>query len=176
MDAAWAAVGSRRISSSFQEHAMRFRRIPPALGLAALLAVLLLAARPADATPPVNTLGSGEVAILGYDPVAYFTDGKAVKGQAAFEHRWNGAVWRFASAAHRDAFAKEPERYAPRYGGYCAYGVAQGYAVKIDPEAWSVVGDKLYLNYSQGVRKTWSKDVPGYIAQADSNWPKVLGK
>ena len=155
---------------------MHLQRIPTLLGLATLLAVLFFTAQPATAMPPVNTLGSGEVAILGYDPVAYFTDGRAVEGKPAFEQRWNGAVWRFASAANRDAFAKDPERYAPRYGGYCAYGVAQGYAVKIDPQAWSVVGGKLYLNYSKGVQATWSKDVPGYIAQADAKWPAVLKK
>ena len=85
-----------------------------------------------------------------------------------------GAKWLFSSAEHRDAFAKEPEKYAPQYGGYCAYGVSQGYAVKIEPDAWTIVNGKLYLNYDRGVQKTWEKDLPGYIAKADKNWPGVL--
>lgn len=157
---------------------MTLRTIQGRLLLAAALlaAALVTAGHTAFAVAPVNTRGSGEVAILGYDPVAYFTDGAATQGKADFELRWNGAVWRFANAANRDAFAADPERYAPRYGGYCAYGVARGYAVKIDPEAWTIVDDRLYLNYSKGVQATWTKDIPGYIAEADANWPKIAGK
>lgn len=155
---------------------MTLRTIQGRLLLAAALlaAALVTAGHTAFAVAPVNTRGSGEVAILGYDPVAYFTDGAATQGKVDFELRWNGAVWRFANAANRDAFAADPERYAPRYGGYCAYGVARGYAVKIDPEAWTIVDDRLYLNYSKGVQATWSKDIPGYIAKADANWPGIV--
>ena len=85
-------------------------------------------------------------AIRGYDPVAYFTQGKPVKGSREYTHQWNGATWRFASAQNRERFAAAPAKYAPQYGGYCAYGVASGYAVKIEPDAWSVVDGKLYLN------------------------------
>ena len=113
-------------------------------------------------------------AIRGYDPVAFFTEGKPVEGSRKFTHKWKGATWRFASAQNRDAFAVAPEKYAPQYGGYCAYGVANGYTVSTVPEAWSVVGGKLYLNYSLGVRADWLKDVPGYIRKADGNWPKAL--
>jgi hypothetical protein len=113
-------------------------------------------------------------AIRGYDPVAYFTQGQPVKGSERFTHRWKDATWRFASAENRDRFAAAPEKYAPQYGGYCAFGVASGYAVSIDPAAWSVVDDKLYLNYSPGVQADWKRDVPGYIRKADANWPKVL--
>jgi YHS domain-containing protein len=113
-------------------------------------------------------------AIRGYDPVAYFTDGKPLKGAEKFSYQWKGATWRFASAENRDRFAGAPEKYAPQYGGYCAYGVASGYAVSIDPAAWTVRDGKLYLNYSAGVQKDWLKDVPGYIRKADANWPRVL--
>jgi YHS domain-containing protein len=113
-------------------------------------------------------------AIRGYDPVAYFTEGKPVEGSRKFTHQWKGATWRFASAQNRDAFAAAPDKFAPQYGGYCAYGVANGYTVSTVPEAWSVVGGKLYLNYSLGVRADWLKDVPGYIRKADGNWPKAL--
>jgi hypothetical protein len=115
-------------------------------------------------------------AIRGHDPVAYFTQGAPIKGSEKIVFEWKGAKWRFANAENRDLFAKSPEKYAPQYGGYCAYGVAQNYAVSIDPEAWRIVDGKLYLNYSKGVQRDWNKDVPGYIRKADTNWPNVLKK
>jgi len=113
-------------------------------------------------------------AIRGYDPVAYFDQGGPVKGSKQFSHQWGGATWHFASAENRDRFAAAPEKYAPRYGGYCAFGVAEGYAVSIDPSAWSIVDGTLYLNYSHGVRERWRKDISGHIRKADANWPAVL--
>ena len=123
---------------------------------------------------PVYSDASG--AIRGYDPVAYFTEGRPVKGSKQFTHRWNGAEWRFASELNRERFAAAPEKYAPQYGGYCAYGVASGYAVKIEPDAWSVVDGKLYLNYDRSVQASWQKDVPGFVRKADANWPRVLAR
>jgi YHS domain-containing protein len=123
---------------------------------------------------PVFSDRSG--AIRGYDPVAYFSQNRPVKGSTQFSHRWKGAEWRFSSAENRDRFAAAPEKYAPQYGGYCAFGVAGGYAVKIEPDAWSIVDGKLYLNYDQSVQQEWKKDVPGYIRKADGNWPAVLAK
>jgi YHS domain-containing protein len=111
-----------------------------------------------------------EGAIRGYDPVAYHTENRPVPGNRAFAHDWQGATWLFASAGNRDLFAKDPERYAPQYGGYCAYGTSQGYKVSTQPEAFSIVGGKLYLNYSLPVQQTWNADRPGYIALADANW------
>ena len=119
-----------------------------------------------------STLFGG--AIKGYDTVAYFTEGKAVKGSSDHEFKYKGATWKFASADNQMAFEKNPEKYAPQYGGYCAYAVSQGYTASIDPEAWSIVDGKLYLNYSKGVRDKWSQDIPGYINKANANWPKVL--
>lgn len=141
--------------------------------------LLLLAAALAVASPALAQkaevyspwLGA---AIRGTDPVAYFTEGRPVEGSRKFTHQWKGATWRFASAANRDAFAAAPEKYAPQYGGYCAYGVANGYTVSTAPEAWSIVEGKLYLNYSLDVRADWLKDVPGYIRKANGNWPKAL--
>ena len=115
-------------------------------------------------------------AIRGYDAVAYFTQGQAVKGLEKFTYPWRGATWRFASAENRDHFAASPENYAPRYGGYCAYAVAQGSTASIDPAAWSIAEGKLYLNYSLGVRERWKEDAPGNIRKADANWPGVLGR
>ena len=115
-------------------------------------------------------------AIKGYDPVAYFTESKPVKGEKEFIYSWKGAEWYFASAENLEKFKVNPEKYAPQYGGYCAYGVAQGYAVKIDPEAWEIVDDKLYLNYNLKIQKDWQEKKQAYISTADINWPKVLEK
>lgn len=114
------------------------------------------------------------VAIRGADPVAYFTEDKAVKGSADYEYEWNGATWRFSSAENRDLFASNPEAYAPQYGGYCAKAVSEGNLASIDPEAWGIVDGKLYLNYSPGVQQQWLQDVSGNIAKGDQNWDDVL--
>jgi YHS domain-containing protein len=113
------------------------------------------------------------MAIDGYDPVAFFTEQKPVKGSPEFRSDFQGSTFQFASAAHRDAFAADPSKYAPQYGGYCAYGMAKGYKAAIDPAAFTVVSDKLYLNYSETVRSRWVMDIPGYIRKADVNWPDV---
>ena len=116
------------------------------------------------------------VAIDGYDPVAYFVDGKPVRGLTEYEQTWNGARYRFASAANRDRFANSPESFAPQYGGFCAYAVSRGYTADIDPAAWSIVDGKLYLNYSIRVQRTWEGDAAGNIRKADANWPTLRGK
>lgn len=141
-----------------------------------LLAILTLVASAATAaTKPVNTSLFG-TAIKGYDAVAYFTDNKPVKGNSKFSLEWNGAEWHFASAEHRDAFKAEPEKYAPQFGGYCAWAVSQGYTAGVDPEAWRIIGGKLYLNYSKDVQANWEKDAAGNIARGEVNWPKILAK
>jgi len=124
---------------------------------------------------PVNATFFGNVAIKGYDPVAYFTDGKPVEGSASFSFTWHGAVWHFASADHLAKFKATPEKFAPQYGGYCAWAVSQDRTANIDPTCWKIVNDKLYLNYDADVQKQWSGDIPGNIKKADANWPKVLG-
>ena len=125
---------------------------------------------------PVNTLAGNRIAIHGYDPVAYFVEGAPRKGRADLAAEHSGAVWRFASEENRQLFTADPERYVPAFGGYCAYGVAQGYLVKIDPEAWAIVAGRLYLNYDRTVRQTWLKDVPGYTKAAAANWPKLAAQ
>jgi YHS domain-containing protein len=140
-----------------------------------LLALLLLFAAAVHAEPVNKALLTG-TAIEGYDAVAYFLDGKPVEGSREHQVEWNGATWRFASAAHRELFAKEPRKYAPQYGGFCAFGVSRGYAVGIDPAAWKIVGGKLYLNYNKDVQAEWVKDIPGHIRKADANWPKIVAE
>lgn len=141
----------------------------------AVVIALILAAGSAWAAEPVNTNGS-PLALGGYDVVAYFTEGKPVAGRADHEAHWNGARWRFASAEHRERFLKEPERFAPRYGGYCAYAVSRGYTAPVAPEAWRIVDGTLYLNYSKDVQKLWEREIPANIKKADANWPGVLAK
>lgn len=137
-----------------------------------LLAALLLLALPAaGGAQSVNA--DGGVALKGTDVVAYFSDGKVVAGSPQFTHRWHDAEWRFASAANRDAFAREPEKYAPQYGGFCSWGMAQGYRAPVDPAAFRVVDGKLYLNYSRSVQGNWVKDIPGNVTRADGNWAKL---
>ncbi|MHC1701954.1 MAG: YHS domain-containing (seleno)protein [Humidesulfovibrio sp.] len=145
--------------------------------LALILALLLLCLAGSTAfaaKSAVNTGFIGDVAVEGADVVAYFTQGKYVAGTWEFSLRWNEADWRFSSAEHLRLFSENPEKYAPRYGGYCAYAVAQGTTAGINPEAWSIVEGRLYLNYSKSVRETWLKNTRGYIEQADRNWPGVL--
>jgi YHS domain-containing protein len=138
----------------------------------ALIAAILLSPVAFAQKPTVFSDRNG--AIRGHDPVAYFDQKGPVRGSKQFSHAWRGATWYFASAENRDKFAAEPERYAPRYGGYCAYAVAQGYTADIDPSAWSIVDGRLYLNYSLSFRERWKKDIPGYIRKGDANWPAVL--
>ncbi len=112
-------------------------------------------------------------AINGYDAVAYFNVGKPVKGSAEFSVAYKGATWLFATKVNADLFKASPEKFEPRYGGYCAFGCSRGYKAKTNPDAWTIVDGKLYLNYNTDVRDTWNKDQQGYIKKADSNWPKI---
>jgi hypothetical protein len=143
-------------------------RLRPTLAAAAALAVLAGAPALAGSVNEVNGL-----AIKGYDPVAYFTEGRAMDGSPAYTATHEGTTFEFASAANRDLFLADPARYAPQYGGFCAFGTSRGYKADIDPRAFTIVGDRLYLNYNLEVREEWSRDVPGHIAKADTNWPTV---
>jgi hypothetical protein len=154
-------------SSTSDEVAMlRFHSLRLLLLTLSLLALL----SPTFAHAADEVFVTAEGAIRGYDPVAYHSEGKPVRGLATITTQWNGATWRFATIANRERFAADPERYAPRYGGYCAYGTSQGYKVSTDPAAFSVVDGRLYLNYSKPVQFTWNLDRPGYIAKANENW------
>ena len=140
------------------------------------LAVFAIPAAPAAFADkdPVYTGNFTNVAVEGYDPVAYFTEGKPVKGDKDFTTEYQGAEWRFSSQANLDAFLADPEKYAPQYGGYCAWAVSQGYTAKGDAKHWKIVDGKLYLNYNSSIQKKWEKDIPGFIQSADASWPTVL--
>ena len=140
-----------------------------------LIAVVMLKANPASAAAPVYTGTFSSQAVSGYDAVAYFTEGKPVKGKSEFKTEYKGAEWHFASQANLDAFKANPDKYAPQYGGYCAYAVgAKNALVSADPEAWSIVDGKLYLNYDKDIQQTWNKDQADYIRKADANWPGLV--
>ena len=130
-------------------------------------------AGPAVAAEPAVFARRG-VALGGTDPVSYFDGDGPAAGLAEFTHVWNDAEWRFASAEARDRFAAAPEQYAPQYGGYCAWAVANGYTASTVPEAWHITDGRLYLNYSLSVRQRWRGDIPGHIRRGDANWPGVL--
>ena len=147
------------------------RRVFLTLAAGAPLASLI--AQPALAATPEVYANDG-IAVDGTDVVAYFTEGAPVAGDAAITHDWMGATWQFSSEENRAVFVADPARYAPQYGGYCAYAVSEGYTASTVPEAWSIVDDKLYLNFSPRIQRRWSRDIPGRIAAADANWPSVL--
>jgi YHS domain-containing protein len=122
---------------------------------------------------------SGEIfqkdgaAIGGYDAVAFFSEQKPVKGSSEYSAAWNDAKWLFSSEANMDNFIKSPEKYAPKYGGYCAYGTAEGHKAPTEADTWTIINGKLYFNYNQEVKSLWNKDRNGYIKMADANWDEV---
>ena len=145
-----------------------------AIGLLAAAPVVAFFGLPASAAEP-ETFQVGGLAIRGYDPVGYFTDGGPVLGSGNHTVMHNGATWQFASAANMAAFANDPEKYGARFGGYCAYAASKGGLASSVPEAWTVYEGRLYLNFSLGVRDIWQQDIPGNISKAEGNWPGILG-
>jgi YHS domain-containing protein len=142
-----------------------------------LLVSLLISIFPsAFALDPIFTPWSNNLAIRGYDPVAYFTENKAVEGNKDFAWEWQGATWRFSSQANLDLFKSAPEDYAPQYGGYCAYAVAKNSTASIQPEQFAIVDGKLYLNYNKSVQAKWLADQAAFIEKANKNWPGLLNK
>ncbi|MEP0069073.1 YHS domain-containing (seleno)protein [Pyruvatibacter sp.] len=145
-----------------------------AMSVLMLIAAAVLAAPAHAAKDPVYTGLFSNVAVSGYDPVAYFREGKPVEGSSAFETEHDGYTYRFANQTNLDDFIADPEAFAPQYGGYCAWAVSQGSTASADPNNWTIVDGKLYLNYNDDVQSRWEADIPGFIEKADSNWPKVL--
>jgi hypothetical protein len=141
------------------------------LVLVATVASAAPAAADASAAPVPATNAPGGLALRGYDPVAYFTDGKPVRGLLDFTAMHEGATYRFASAAHRDRFVADPARYVPQYGGYCAFAMSVDRIADADPERWVIVEDKLYVNKNWIAHGLWSIGTAGRIRSADGNWP-----
>jgi hypothetical protein len=144
--------------------------------LSGLFAATLLSLLPSLAAgQPAKRVSAGpdKVAIKGYDTVAYFTEGRARKGTAEFEHVWNDARWQFATAGNRERFAADPERYSPQFGGFCAWAMAQGMLIEADPEAWDVVDGKLFLKMSHTAREEWRQAGARAVADAARNWASL---
>lgn len=150
---------------------MRFfsRSLFAAMALAVGLFVASVAT-PALAEDPIYTGTFSSNAVSGHDVVAYFDEGKPVKGSSDFETEWQGATWKFSSAENLAKFEADPEAYAPQYGGYCAWAMARGYFASADPDNWKIVDGKLYLNYNDDVQSKWEADIPGFIKAADLKW------
>lgn len=146
---------------------MQFTRRTALTFLATSLAAPVLAGQPAIYTR------SG-LAVGGYDPVAYFTESKPRKGAAAHSLKWHGATWRFKSTENKALFESNPEKYAPQYGGYCAYAMASGDFVSTNPKAWDIYNGKLYLNYNSIIWAVWNRDKNGYVTRADKRFPANL--
>ena len=141
------------------------------IALIGVVAVLLMTQ---IVTAGVDTeTDKNDVILAGHDAVAYQTENQAVLGSADYTAVYNGAIYRFASANNRDLFNKNPEKYAPMYGGYCAYGMTFGKKFDVDGKAFKIVNGKLYVNKNLDVYNTWKKDIPGNIKKADAEWPKV---
>lgn len=127
----------------------------------------------------VLNLEKGDLAIEGYDAVAYFSlskSSKAIKGKEEFSDNWGGATWYFSSNENLNTFKTNPEKYIPQYGGYCAYAAARNYLYSVDPNAWTVKNSKLYLNASTGLRRSWLKNADSEISKADRNWPNLRSR
>jgi YHS domain-containing protein len=140
------------------------------------LLTLLLAFPALAETKTLQNLDKSGVAIKGYDPVAFFTDGKPVKGKPEFLAHHDGALYYFASQEHRDLFKADPAKYEPVFGGYCAFGVSKNKLVDIDVDAFQIMDGRLLLQYSKGVRDSFNKDAKGNLAKANVNWPTIVKK
>ena len=150
-------------------------RVTQAVKTAVMVMAVMAVTTAPSLAQRVNQSWTG-VGAKGYDLVAYFADGRPVKGDPRFEHVHGEVTYRFASAAHRDAFAKMPEQYLPQFGGFCAWAVSRNYTADIDPTAWRIVDGKLYLNYNASVQAKWAEDLPGNIAKGQANWPALGSK
>lgn len=144
-------------------------RLLTLLAISLLFTTSTLASESPVYTGLVSGTGAG-----GYDTVSYFTTGEPIKGSTDYTTEYQGATWRFANAANLARFKDDPERYAPAYGGYCAWAVSEGLLAKGDPRYWNIHDGRLYLNYNKSIQDQWLEDVGGFIQQADMNWPKIL--
>lgn len=168
------AVRNLNQESLITENIMKTFQSLQALALAAATVISLAAAESASAAKPVNTTFFGGKAIEGYDAVAYHTQKKAVKGSKTHSYKWKGANWYFSSAAHLDLFKQDPNKYAPQYGGYCAWAAAKNKLADTDPEVWDIYNGKLYLNYNTKTRNEWRLDKAGMVKRGDANYPNLV--
>lgn len=141
-----------------------------------LIAIMMLVASMGSSAAFAEDYSHSTLGIGGYDPVAYFTDGKALRGSGFYVTVVDGVTYAFSTAEHRKMFEANPQKYLPAYGGYCAYGLGVGKKFVADPEVWKIVEGKLYLNLDKGIQQKWEKDIPGYIKKGDANWVTMKDK
>jgi YHS domain-containing protein len=141
-----------------------------------LIATMMLVASIASASAFAEDYSYSTPGVSGYDPVAYFTDGKPVRGSGFHVTVVEGVTYALASAEHKKLFEANPQKYLPVYGGYCAYGAGVGKKFVADPEVWKIVEGKLYLNLDKSIQQKWEKDIPGYIKKGDANWVTIKDK
>jgi hypothetical protein len=150
------------------------KKVTQIIGISILLVLSAYMSQAIAAKDPVYTPTFNNLAIKGYDTVAYFTLGEPKKGSKDFQYEWKGAAWRFISAEHLEMFKAEPEKFAPQYGGYCAWALSENKLAPVNPKQWHIVNDKLYLNYNAKIQKKWLEDRDNLIMKGDNNWPSVL--
>jgi len=138
------------------------------------ISAMSLFASSAYAESEIYTKYFSDLAVSGYDTVAYFTENKPVKGDSDYSFEYKEATWQFSSKANLALFKANPEKYAPQYGGYCAWAAADGRTASGDPLQWTIIDEKLYLNYNAAVQEEWLKDTATFIKEADSKWPALL--
>ena len=143
------------------------------LAVSLFLLSTLMASSASAAVDAIYTGFFSNEALRGYDTVAYFTEGKPVEGSDDFTTEYMGATWKFSSQQHLDLFLADPEKYAPQYGGYCAWAMSNGDTASAEPDLWTIHEGKLYLNYSKRINQRWKEDIPGFIAKADQHWPEL---
>ena len=134
-------------------------------------------AAPATMAAPAKTLVNVDrhgLGLAGYDPVAFFTDSAALRGDSTHRASFGGATYWFASEAHRALFQADPAKYVPQFGGYCAYGASRGYAAKVEIDTWQIIDGRLTLNYNKDVQRTFNQDVAGYLRKANENWAGIV--
>jgi YHS domain-containing protein len=141
-----------------------------------LVSIMVLVASVASASAFAQDFSHSTPGISGYDPVAYFTDGKPIRGSGFHVTVVDGVTYAFTNDEHQKMFEANPQKYLPAYGGYCAYGVGVGKKFVADPEVWRIVEGKLYLNLDKSIQQKWEKDIPGYIKNGDANWATIKDK
>lgn len=144
--------------------------------IARTVLALTLLSTPIFAASLINVAGASHIAIEGYDPVAFFTDAKPVKGSPSISATYQGAVYFFASEGHKQLFTVSPDKYVPQYGGFCAFGVSRDALAPVDISTWQVRNGKLYLNFDHDIMKKFDADFDGNVAKADTNWPGLVQK
>ncbi len=146
------------------------------LGIAAVLTFAATSRNTLATDSLVNVAGDSGVALSGYDPVAFFTEGAPVNGDPGISAKHQGATYFFSTKAHQKAFKEDPNQYAPQYGGYCAFGVSVNALFPVDISTWQVREGKLYLNLNPAILKEFNKNIPNHVAKADKNWTALLEK